>query len=55
MKMPIRGSNPPFKNITETDENKRHRNTKNNPDKIKETVLLKIITSPVIEYIIHAY
>jgi len=43
MTMPITGSNPPFKNITEIDENNNPKNKKNNPDKIIEIVLLKII------------
>lgn len=48
MTRPIIGSSPPFKNITEIAENRRPKNTKNNPDKIIETVLLKIIYSPLI-------
>lgn len=44
--IPITGSNPPFKNITEIAEKRSPKNTKNNPDKIIETVLLKIIYSP---------
>lgn len=47
MTSPIIGSSPPFKNITEIAENRSPKNTKNNPDKIIETVLLKIIYSPL--------
>lgn len=46
MTRPITGRSPPFKNITEIAENRSPKNTKNNPDKIIETVLLKIIYSP---------
>jgi hypothetical protein len=44
-KRPITGINPPFKNITETEEYNNPKNRKNNPDSTKEIVLLKIITS----------
>ena len=48
MNRPIIGSTHHYKNITEIAENRRPKNTKNNPDKIIETVLLKIIDSPLI-------
>ena len=43
-KIPITGTNPPFKNITEMDEYNNPKNRKNNPDSSKEIALLKIIT-----------
>lgn len=46
MTTPITGTNPPFKNIIDTHENNNIKNNKNNPDKIIETVLLKIILLP---------
>lgn len=48
--MPTTGSSPPFKNITEIDENRRPKNIKNKADRINEIVLLKIMKSPAIEF-----
>jgi len=45
---PTTGSRPPFKNMTDTDENKRPKNIKNSADRIIEIVLLKIIFTPLI-------
>jgi hypothetical protein len=46
MTTPITGINPPFKNITEMDENKRPKKTKNKADNIIEIVLLNIMNTP---------
>lgn len=43
MKTPTKGNNPPFKNITETDENNNIKNMKNKTDNIIEIPLLNII------------
>ena len=44
--MPMIGSKPPLRNMTETAENKRPKNIKNRAERIIEIVLLKIISSP---------
>lgn len=41
--MPITGSKPPFKNITDIVENSNTKNKKNKPDNTIEIPLLKII------------
>ena len=48
MTIPITGSNPPFKNIIEIIEKSNIKNNKNNPDKIIEIPLLKIMTIPMV-------